>query len=65
MAASGAFATRKGGDGRAGVDYSGLALCWVAYPDVDVMGSVALVEGAQLLFREAPAEIVIIVSIRV
>lgn len=44
VAAVGAFGAGEGGYGGSGVDYGGLTLGGVAYPYVDVVGAVALVE---------------------
>ena len=44
-----AIGAGKGRDGGAGINYEGLTLGWVAYPEVDVVSAVALVEGGELL----------------
>ena len=54
-----AFGAGEGGGGGAGVDYGGLALGGVAYPDVDVVGAVALVEGAELLLGGGAGEVAV------
>jgi hypothetical protein len=46
MSAIDACGAWKGRGGRSGVNYGGLTLGRVSYPNVNVVGAVSLVEGA-------------------
>lgn len=56
MSAIDACGAWKGRGGRSGVNYGGLTLGRVSYPNVNVVGAVSLVEGAELLGLLGSAE---------
>ena len=51
MSAIDACGAWKGRGGRSGVNYGGLTLGRVSYPNVNVVGAVSLVEGSHLLLE--------------